>query len=260
MTKSTSLISGPALIVEGFKLLAHKEIRWIVIVPVVLNLLMFVGATLAAIDWAGQWFAWLIAQVPPWLDWLMWLLWLLFAGLMLVIYAYTFTLVANLVGSPFYGVIAEKVMLLERGTILETPLSVKALLDIAWRSFRRELTKLGYFLPRTVVVALIALALNFIPLLNIFSPVVAGLWAAWTLSLQYLDYAADVDQIDFTSLRQRAAQNRAPCFSFGFSALGAAAIPLLNMLLLPACVVAGSLLWCRRFRNGLAAATVSQAT
>jgi CysZ protein len=32
---------------------------------------------------------------------------------------------------------------------------------------------------------------------------------------------------------------------FGFSALGASAIPLLNMLLVPATVVAGTLLWSR---------------
>jgi CysZ protein len=36
---------------------------------------------------------------------------------------------------------------------------------------------------------------------------------------------------------------------FGFAALGASAIPLLNLLALPAAVVGGTLLWCRTYQT-----------
>jgi CysZ protein len=36
---------------------------------------------------------------------------------------------------------------------------------------------------------------------------------------------------------------------FGLSALGAAAIPILNLLLLPATVIGGTLLWCREYTD-----------
>jgi CysZ protein len=66
--------------------------------------------------------------------------------------------------------------------------------------------------------------------------------------LQYLDYGADIDQVGFRDLRQRAAAQRWQSMGFGFSALAASAIPILNLLLLPATVIGGTLLWIRSNR------------
>lgn len=244
--------SAPALLLEGLGLLRHRQIRWLVVVPLLLNLIMFVGATLFLIDLAGGWFDWLMSKVPDWLDWLVWLLWVMFAALLLVFYAYTFTLAANLVGSPFYGIIAERVMALERG---EPVTDQSGLVQVAWRSFCRELDKLLWVLPRTLGVALLTLLAVFIPLLNSIAPAISAVWAAWSLGAEYLDYAADVDGVSFPGLRLRMAQRRLRSLTFGGSALVAAAIPLLNMVMLPASVVAGSLLWCREFSAGAATLT-----
>ena len=43
--------------------------------------------------------------------------------------------------------------------------------------------------------------------------------------------------------------NRLNSMGFGASAMLASAIPLLNLLMLPASVVAGSLLWCRQHND-----------
>jgi CysZ protein len=40
--------------------------------------------------------------------------------------------------------------------------------------------------------------------------------------------------------------NRWQSLSFGFSALLASSVPIVNLLLLPATVVGGTLLWCRQ--------------
>jgi CysZ protein len=50
-------------------------------------------------------------------------------------------------------------------------------------------------------------------------------------------------------VRQRAGKQRLLSLSFGLSALAAAAIPLLNLLLLPAAVIGGTLLWCREYNK-----------
>lgn len=236
-------ISGPSLILEGIRLLGHRNIRWLVLIPLVINILLFSSLTAIAAQWLGSWLDSIVNSVPEWLHWLAWIIWLLFLVLALAIYAFTFTLIANLIGSPFYGVIAERVLLMERGDLSFE--SENSIASVAWRSFIRQLQLLRYFIPRTVGIGLLTLLVAFIPIINLLAPAIAGCWAAWSLSIQYLDYPADIDRVSFEELIQRSGKNRWQTMGFGFSALGASAIPLLNMLLLPATVVAGTLLWCR---------------
>ena len=240
-------IASPAVIFEGLKLLGHTDIRWLVIIPTLLNLILFSAATWLAAAWVSDWLNWLIASVPDWLEWLVWIIWLMFVLLALVIYSFTFTVFANLIGSPFYGIIAERVIALERGLTDKTPTSTRALLATAWGSFRRELQIIAYMLPRTLGIALLTVMISFVPIINILAPLIAASWAAWSLALQYMDYPGDSDELSFTQVRQRAGKQRLLSLSFGLSALVAAAIPLVNLLLLPATVVGGTLLWCREY-------------
>lgn len=249
MTATVSPLTSPSLIIEGFKLLWHRRIRWLVIIPTLINLLLFSAATWLAAVWVSDWLSWLIASVPEWLEWLVWIIWLLFALLALVVYAFTFTLFANLIGSPFYGIIAERVISLERGNSDEIQTSASALLTTAWSSFLRELQIIAYMLPRTVGIALVTLVISFVPVINILAPLIAASWAAWSLALQYMDYPADSDDVSFAEVRQRAGKQRILSLSFGLSALAAAAIPLVNLLLLPATVIGGTLLWCRQYSD-----------
>ena len=238
-----SIISSPALILEGLRLLWHRDIRWLVIILLLINIVLFAGATGFAAQWLGGWLETITNLVPDWLHWLVWIIWGLFAALALVIYAFTFTLVANLIGSPFYGLIAEKIILMMGDN--QTCPEPRTMSEIAWGSFVRQLQLMGYLIPRAIAVGLLCLMISFIPLANLLVPVLAGSWAAWSLALQYLDYGADIDQVGFRDLRQRAAAQRWQSMGFGFSALAASAIPILNLLLLPATVIGGTLLWIR---------------
>ena len=242
-----SIISSPALILEGLRLLWHRDIRWLVIIPLLINIVLFAGATGFAAQWLGGWLETITNLVPDWLHWLVWIIWLLFSILALVIYAFTFTLLANLIGSPFYGLIAERVILMECGS---SPNSADiSMMKIAWQSFVRQLQLLAYFIPRTIGVGLLTILISFIPLLNLFAPVLAGGWAAWSLAIQYFDYAADIDGVSFRQLIDQAGQKRWQSMGFGFTALAASAVPLLNLLALPAAVIGGTLLWCRDYKN-----------
>jgi CysZ protein len=251
MTAKPSMLSvplgSPAVILEGLKLLGHSRIRWLVIIPTFLNLILFSAATWFAAGWVSDWLSFLIASVPEWLEWLVWVIWLLFVLLALVVYSFTFTLFANLIGSPFYGIIAERVIALERGDRDEIQTSTAALLATAWSSFRRELQIIAYMLPRTLGIALVTVVISFVPVVNILAPLIAASWAAWSLALQYMDYPADSDGLSFAEVRQRAGKQRLLSMSFGLSALVAAAIPLVNLLLLPATIIGGALLWCREY-------------
>ena len=128
-------------------------------------------------------------------------------------------------------------------------LTEEGLISGAWNSVVRELQLIGYFLPRTLVIGIATVILSFIPVANLLAPIIAGTWAAWCLCLQYLDYAADSQGVTFLELREKVSGNRLNSMGFGASAMLASAIPLLNLLMLPASVVAGSLLWCRQHND-----------
>ena len=241
-----SAVSGPSLILQGAKLLWHPSIRWLVLIPLLINILLFSALTAAAGQWLGGWLDSMVNAVPDWLQWLVWIVWLLFSLLALVIYAFSFTLVANLIGSPFYGLIAERVIIMQGASSAAAESSV---FRVAWQSFRRQLQLLAYFIPRTIAVGLLTLLVSFVPLINLLAPVIAGCWAAWSLAIQYLDYPADIEAVSFNQLIDQAGQNRWPAMAFGFAALGASAIPLLNLVALPAAVVGGTLLWCRTYKS-----------
>ena len=239
--------TGPSLIRTGLKRLWHPSLRWLVLVPLVINLAVYGVLIAVAGQWLSGWLDSLMSTIPDWLQAVVWLIWLVFAVMAMVVTAFTFNLLANLLGSPFYGLIAERVLAQERGGA--ATLTRVSMGQVAWQSFLRQLQLLRYLLPRSLGIALLTLIVSFIPVVNLLAPVIAGLWAAWSLALQYLDYPADSDQVSFAALRQHLGANRWQSLSFGFSALLASSVPIVNLLLLPATVVGGALLWCRRHQD-----------
>lgn len=233
---------------EGLRILWRRDIRWLVLIPLLINIVLFASATGFVASWLQNWITTITTSVPEWLQWLAWIIWLLFAILALAIYAFTFTILANLIGSPFYGVIAKRVIAAEAANN-SIVLTEEGLISGAWNSVVRELQLIGYFLPRTLVIGIATVILSFIPVANLLAPIIAGTWAAWCLCLQYLDYAADSQGVTFLELREKVSGNRLNSVGFGASAMLASAIPLLNLLMLPASVVAGSLLWCRQHND-----------
>ena len=234
---------------EGLRILWRRDIRWLVLIPLLINIVLFASATGFVASWLQNWITTITTSVPEWLQWLAWIIWLLFAILALAIYAFTFTILANLIGSPFYGVIAQRVIAAEVANNNSSALTENGLLSGAWNSVVRELQLIRYFLPRTLVIGIATVILSFIPVANLLAPIIAGTWAAWCLCLQYLDYAADSQGVTFLELRKKVSENRLNSMGFGASAMLASAIPLLNLLMLPASVVAGSLLWCRQHND-----------
>jgi CysZ protein len=68
------------------------------------------------------------SAVPDWLGWLEWLLWPVFILALLIIVFYSFTLIANLIASPFNGLLAEKTEALLTGRSLADNNDMKKLL------------------------------------------------------------------------------------------------------------------------------------
>jgi CysZ protein len=238
--------SGPMYLLQGLRLLNHPRIRWFVIGPILINLILFVGLTWYAVTQFSDLLNWMLDKIPSWLEFIAWLFWLIFGGLLLLIYGYSFSILGNILASPFYGPLAERVEEVLTGATHSNTITMKQVMAIAGRAILRELIKLGYFLPRIIAVLLLTLALSFIPLLNLLGPVIAFIWGAWSLSLQYIDYPADNNGIGFKMLREQLRQQRWSAISFGSCVLIATTIPVLNLFTMPASVIGATAFWIER--------------
>lgn len=244
----------PVLIVRGLRLLWHPDVRWLVFMPLLINASLFFGLGMAAVSMLDDWLNQMIASLPSWLEWLATLAWFLFAGLAAVVFAFGFTILAHLIGSPFYGLIAERVLNLPSDLVevAEKPENPEPALSIAWHSLLRQLHFLKYVLPRSMGIGLLAFVVGFVPLLSFLAPVIVTAWTGWALALQYLDYPAEAQNVSFDRLRRGMSHRRMQAMGLGLSALLLSAVPVLNLILVPATVVAGTLLWRQEFRSDFA--------
>jgi CysZ protein len=183
----------------------------------------------------------LIGYLPAWLSWLTWLLWPLFGIVILVVIFYTFSLFANLIASPFNGLLAERVEDLARpgrGRPVTGPLWKEIVLTPV-----AELKKLLYFVAWAVPV----LVLFIIPTVNAAASFIWMAFSAWMLALQYADYPMGNHGIRFKEQRRLLANRRLLVFGFGSGVLLVTMIPVFNFLAMPAGVIGATLLWVGEF-------------
>jgi CysZ protein len=239
MPRKNNAFNGLNYLTRGAELIVKPQLRWFVLVPLMINLVLFFIATSFLIQQFGVAMEWLLDWLPGWLEFLAWIAWVIFAGLVLLIYGYSFSLITNLLAAPFYGILAEKTELLVRG---EGP-APESLSSMIPRTIRRELIKLWYFITRGLAIALVMLVLSFIPLVNVLVPLIGFIWGAWSMAIQYTDYPADNHQLAFTESRARLGQQKYSSLSLGSLVMLGTMIPIANIFVMPIAVVASTLFW-----------------
>lgn len=235
---------GVRHLLRGFSLLGEPGVRAFVVIPLLVNLIVFAGLIWLVGDRFDALMDYLMPQLPDWLAWLAWLAWVLFAILAALLVFYTFTLLANLLASPFNGFLAERVarrLGVESPELAERPV-VRQMLD----DVRQELRKLGYFLGRAAMLALLSLVLLFIPLVNALIPLLWFGFGAWMLALEYSDFHLANHGWRFEEERRLLRKNLGASLGFGAAAALATLIPVVNFLVMPAAVAGATALWCER--------------
>jgi len=243
-------MSGIGYFFLGLKLLKEPGIRPFVILPLLVNLLLFAGLTWFLAAQLSAIANWLNAYLPAWLEWLLWLFWLAAALLWLIVYGFSFAMISNTIAAPFYGLLAEKVQARLSLDAPQTPMTATALMALTARTLAREAHKLLYLLPRFLLLALISLPLYFIPVAGLVVPLLWFAWGAWSLALQNIDYAADNNAMSFPAMRKSMGENRFLSLSFGAAAVASASIPLFNLIAVPAAVAGGTAMWSDHLRQG----------
>lgn len=242
---ASGVVFGARHLLRGFRLLRQPGVRLFVIVPFCINLGVFAGLLWLVGHRFDALLDYLTPQLPEWLVWLAWLAWVIFAVLAALLVFYSFTLLANLISSPFNGFLAERVarhLGIEPPTV-ENPPSIWREM---WTDVRQEFRKLGYILSRAAGLALLSLVLLFIPLVNVVIPLLWFLFGAWMLALEYSDFHLANQGYRFDEERQLLRNNLGTSLGFGAMAALATVIPFVNFLVMPAAVAGATALWCER--------------
>ena len=235
------VLSGPQYLRQGLSLVLSPGLRLFVLLPLLVNLIVFAVLIVLAVQQFGQWVDYFMPSLPDWLAFLEYLLWPLFVALVLLIVFFTFTLLANLIAAPFNGFLAEKVEVVVRGEDPFPTFRWGELAAMVPRTLGREMRKLAYFLPR----ALALLILSLIPGVNLLAAPLWLLFGIWMMAVQYIDYPADNNKLGWNEMLDWLRARRWQSLGFGGITYAALLVPGLNVLMMPAAVAGATVFWVR---------------
>ena len=236
------ITTGIQAMARALRLLRQPGIRRYVILPLLINLLIF-----GALIWFGYHqfsplVAWMMSYVPGFLDFLEWLIWLFFGVLAAVTVFFTFTPVANIIAAPFNALMAEKIEMHLTGSAISSNVSFARM---AIDAIRSQLGKLVYIL----LWALGLFLFSLIPLVNLVAPILWFVFGSWLLSLEYFDYPMGNHDLVFAEEKQRLAARRGISLGFGGSMMVMTSIPVINFFAMPLGVAAATLLWVEQLQQ-----------
>lgn len=238
----TNPVRGARYLWQGMRLITKPELRAFVVVPLLVNVLIFALAILLGIHQFAVLMDQLMALVPGWLAWLEWLLWPLFGIVLLILVFHVFALVANVIAAPFNNLLATKVEQLVTGRSIEDEGEWRELLTTLVPTLLEEMRKLLYALR----LALPCLLLIWVPVLG---PLLWFVYTAWMLAVEYSDYPMGNHGLSFREMRERLGTRRTLSLGFGSAATAMSMVPVVNFLLMPSAVAGATLMWVREFRG-----------
>lgn len=250
--KHSDLFSGITYLSRGLSLASQKGLRAHIVIPIMVNIVLFSAMTFLLVSEVNGWINSTTFQItlPNWLSLLQpvidfiiqateALIWILVVVVIILFTTSFFTALTNLIAAPFNGYLAERAEAKQR-TINYPSLTVSQLIG---RTLRRELTKLGYWLTRLILLFILTLFIGFIPVINVISPLLWLIFGAWMLGIQYIDYAADNNGLEFDEMLKRLHQNRLAVLSFGFSVMAITLMPLINLMIVPVAICGATAFW-----------------
>lgn len=238
---------GLACLGAGFSIIRRRGIRPFVIIPILINITVFAGlAWFLSEQFSGflNSISWLNPDPDSWyyslVDGMLVVLKVIFGFALLIIFAYTFTLVANLIASPFNSLLAERIEADLKGTLdTRQHSSTMHVLKSIPHILRSETSKILYLLLWLIPV----LVLYLIPGINIIAPVVSFIFGAWMFTLEYIDYPMGNHGYYFSGIRRTARKRRQLSLGFGSAVTLLTSIPVINLVAMPVAVAGATKMW-----------------
>lgn len=241
---TTNPTGGLKYIVQGLKLITRPGLRRFVLIPLMINIAVFSIGLWYAYENLGLLSDWLRGYLPGWLDWLTSLVVPLFLVTASALLFFGFSIVANLIASPFNGLLAEKV---------EGRLTGQALPDSGWNKMLRELPgtlwdEVGKLL-YALLWAIPFLILFLVPVVNIAAPFLWLGYSAWMMAVQYIDFPMGNHGLKGREMRRRLGRKRFTSLGFGGGVLLLTSIPVVNFIAMPVAVCGATAYWVERLKQ-----------
>ena len=237
-------LKGLRYVLYGARLLRRPGIRLFVIIPFLINSVLFAGVIVYGTSLISDLIDHLTSQWT-WLEWVSWLLWPLFAMVALAVVFFCFTVVANLIAAPFNGFLAEAVEKSLSESQDGNSTGTKKLFAEILDALKTEVQKFAYFL----LWAIPLLLMFVIPVIQAVAPLLWLVFGAWMLALEYLEFPMGNHGKLFPEIREIVRKNRPMAIGFGAGVLLFTMIPIVNFIAMPAAVSGATKLWLDHIKN-----------
>lgn len=228
--------SGAGYFMQGFSLIRTPGIRRFVFIPLLVNLILFGSA----FYYLAGYISTLIVEFEQWLpealSWLVYIAEPLLYFTALICFSFLFSTIANWLAAPFNGLLSEKIELHLCGESISDGGLSDVIKDVP-RTLAREWRKLIYYIPRAIGFFILLWVLPFV------GQVIWFAFVAWMMAIQYCDYPFDNHKISFDDMRDKLAEHKGKCFSFGLTVTVFAMIPILNLVLMPVAICGATAMW-----------------
>jgi len=247
--QNRGFIQSAGYIAQGWRLVRTPGLRRFVWMPLLINFLVFGALGWWISTWASSWLDslalfsqwgdwWLVAAFRSLLQWIM-------SIVLIFSLAYFFTLLANLIGAPFNGLLAERVEAHLSGDTSPPAPPVMTLIKSIPRLMWSEMSKLAYL----VICIVPLLLLQFVPVIQLVAPFLLFLFAAWMFALEYLDYPMGNSGAVFRDVRRSLRKKRRTAYGFGSAVALVSMVPILNLVIMPVAVAGATALYVDNVRD-----------
>ena len=227
INKANNPLIAAGFLYKGFTLLTNPKLRLFILIPILVNIVLYSVALGLGYYYVDK----LIAQlIPASLQWLSWILWPLFFISFFVAGFFTFTVLSNLIASPFYGILSSKTLAIISGKahIVEQPIT---------KVIIAELKRVLYIVTRMLPL----LVLFFIPVVNIIASFVLSLFGAWCLAMEFMAYPLENEGLLFVDQKRLIKTVWPGALSFGALTMIGLTLPVLNIIVGPAAVIGSTM-------------------
>lgn len=226
----------------GKFLAGHPSLLRFIMIPFIINVLVFSGLVYSGAHFFERFVVGMLPVGDAWY-WLIlyYTLWVLAVAVTAVLVFFTFTVVGNLIASPFNDVLSEKTEELILGIKSDEKFSLSQFWSDSVQILLLEIKKITVF----VVLMGLLFLLNFLPGIgNIIFAVLAFLLTVFFLVLEYLGFVAYRKRLSFKEQRHFIWSRFSLSFGFGTGVLALLTIPVLNFICIPLGVIGATLMWC----------------
>lgn len=238
-------------VLKGTRLVRRPGLRRFVFIPLLINILVFTLLGWLFFTSVADWFANLtflqgLQDLPVFGAVFTFLRWV-FGIVVIAMMLFAFSFLANLIGAPFNGLLAERTEQYLNGKLSDSEPSLSSLIKSIPVTLASEIWKLLY-----LVMWLIPLFIaHWIPGLNLIAPFLLFVFGAWMFGIEYIDYPMGNHGHGFKSVRKHLRKHRQATMGFGFVVAIASTIPILNLFIMPVAVTGATALYVEHLSHAI---------